>query len=291
MKLKLVRDCGYKTYNSIEVKKEQKEEARADEEETAEKEAPVPLVTHVNILLHSFSSNVEVYINNQQIHNSNRLHAHKSYPSNNFKGAISENKGVLHSEGYDYEEFPDEIVEAPLSEPFFTKKMKKLSRPDGFKLYGKWGVELFSTSELYISELYPKMKIRLRLIRASLFSAKLATTPTSVLELLIVHFTLVVLLPRMIITRNEWTCLLTVLWSSTVWKLLQRLSSFRPDKTSWFKKTFSIMLQFVGLLLQWIQTLYALDLTLKIHSGNNHLILDKLEYSEGSVNCKLWCCW
>ena len=37
-----------------------------------------------------------------------------------------------------------------------------LSRPDGFMLYGKLGVDFFSTSEL----LYPNKKIRLRLIRA-----------------------------------------------------------------------------------------------------------------------------
>ena len=37
-----------------------------------------------------------------------------------------------------------------------------LSRPDGFMLYGKLGVDLFYTSEL----LYPYMKVRLRLIRA-----------------------------------------------------------------------------------------------------------------------------
>ena len=53
-------------------------------------------------------------------------------------------------------------MEAPLSEPFFTRKMRMLSRPDGFMLYGKLGVDFFSTSEL----LYPNMKIRLRLIRA-----------------------------------------------------------------------------------------------------------------------------
>ena len=40
--------------------------------------------------------------------------------------------------------------------------MKLLSRPDGFILYGKLGIYLFSTSEL----LYPNMKIRVRLIRA-----------------------------------------------------------------------------------------------------------------------------
>ena len=71
-------------------KKEDNEEAKAKEEETAEDEAPVPLVIHVNNILHSFFSNVEVYINNQQIYNSNGLYAHKFYLSKNFKGAISE---------------------------------------------------------------------------------------------------------------------------------------------------------------------------------------------------------
>ena len=127
-----------------------------------EEEEPVPLVTHVNNVLHSIFSNVEVYINNQQIYNSNGLYAHKSYISNNFKGATSECKGVSHYEGYDYEELPDGNMETPLCEPFFTGRMKILSRPDGFMLYGKLGVDFFSTSQL----LYPNMKISLRLIRA-----------------------------------------------------------------------------------------------------------------------------
>ena len=160
LKLKLLKGCGYKTYNTKEIKKEHKEEAKAEEEETTEEDDPVPLVTHVNNILHSIFSNVEVYINNQQIYNSNGLYAHKSYISNNFKRAISEYKGVLHCEGYDYEEFPNEIMEAPLAEPFFTRRMKMLSRLDGFMLYGKLGVDFFSTSEL----LYPNMKVRLRLI-------------------------------------------------------------------------------------------------------------------------------
>ena len=103
-----------------------------------------------------------MYINNQQIYNSNGLNAHKSYISNNFKEVICEYKVVSHCEGYDYEELPDEIMEAPLSEPFFTKGMKTLSRPDGVMLYGKLGDDFLSTSEL----LYPNMQIRLRLIRA-----------------------------------------------------------------------------------------------------------------------------
>ena len=89
------------------------------------------------------------------------MYAHKSYFSNNFKGAITEYKGVSHCEGYDYEEFPDETKEASLSEPFFTRRMKMLSRPDGFMLYGKLGIDFLSTSELS----YPNKRIRLRLIR------------------------------------------------------------------------------------------------------------------------------
>ena len=139
LKLKLVKGRGYETYNTKEVKKEHKEGAKAEEEETSE-EQPIPLVTHVNNILHSIFSNVDVYINNQQIYNSNGLYAHKSYNSNNCRGAISEYKGVLHCEGNDYEEFPDEIMEAPLTEPFFTRRMKMLSRPNGFMLYGELGL-------------------------------------------------------------------------------------------------------------------------------------------------------
>ena len=83
---------GYKTNSTKEVKKEHKEEAEAEAEETAEEEAPFPLVTHVNNLLHSIFPNIEVYINNQQTYSSNGLYAHKSYNSNNFKGAFSEYK-------------------------------------------------------------------------------------------------------------------------------------------------------------------------------------------------------
>ena len=64
-------------------------------------------------------------------------------------------------EGYDYEKDPEDIA-SPLLDPFFTRRKKLLSRPDGFMLYGKLGIDFFTTSEL----LYPNMKIRLRLIRA-----------------------------------------------------------------------------------------------------------------------------
>ena len=111
--------------------------------------------------MHSIFSNVEVYINNQQIYNSNGLYAHKSYISNNLKVAMTDYKGVLHYEGYDYEQDPQDISN-PLHDPIFTRRMKLLSRPDGFILYGKLVIDFFSISDL----LYPNMKLRLRLIRA-----------------------------------------------------------------------------------------------------------------------------
>ena len=50
-------------------------------------------------------------------------------------------------------------MEAPLSEPFVTRRKKLLSRPDGSMLYGKLGKDFFSLGET----LHPKMKIRFRL--------------------------------------------------------------------------------------------------------------------------------
>ena len=97
LKLKFVKGRGYDTYESKEEKKEHKVESVVftetgtdDEEEEQEEVSPV---TYVNNIMQSIFSNVEVYINNQQIYNSNGLYAHKSYISNNFKAAISEYKG------------------------------------------------------------------------------------------------------------------------------------------------------------------------------------------------------
>ena len=163
LKLKFVKGRGYDTYESKKKKKEHKDESvvftetGSDDEEQEE----VARVTYVDIIMHSIFSNVEVYINNQQIYNSNGLYAHKSYISNNFNAAISEYKGALHCEGYDYEQDPEDISN-PLPDPFFTRRMQLINRPDGFMLYGNLGIDFFTTSEL----LYPNMEIRLRLTRA-----------------------------------------------------------------------------------------------------------------------------
>ena len=159
LKLKFVKGRGYDTFESMEKKKEHTDESIVFTETGDDAEEEVARVTYVNNIMHSIFSNVEVYINNQRIYNSNGLYAHKFYISNNFRAAISENKGVLHCEGYDYEQDPEDINN-PLPDPFFTRRMKLLSRPDGFMLYGKLRIDFFSTSEL----LYPNMKTRLRLI-------------------------------------------------------------------------------------------------------------------------------
>ena len=74
-----------------------------------------------------------------------------SFFSNNFKGAISKYKAVLHRNGYDFEDFFYGFMEAPLSEPFFKRWNKMLSRTDSLMLCGKLGVDFFCTSESLIA--------------------------------------------------------------------------------------------------------------------------------------------
>ena len=241
-----------------------------------EQDAPVPLVTHVNNILHSIFSNVEVLINNQQIYNPNGLYAHKSCISNNFNGAISEYKGVLHCEGYDFEEFLDEIMQAPLSEPVFTRRMKMLSRPDGFLLYGKLGVDFFSTSDL----LYPNLKTRLRLIRARPNFYVISDNPN--VSLGIVDCSLYT---HRIALKCDYH-------KKRVDMLAYTLVEFNFLET--LGKTFIIAArqnQFIQennlnnapvrrIAFAMNTKLHSLDLIVKIHSGINNLISDKSEYSE-----------
>ena len=152
----------------------------------------------------------------------------------------------MHCEGYDYEDFTDETMEVPLSEPFLARRMKLPDRPDGFMLYGKLGVDFFSTSEL----LYPIMKIRLRLIRARPNFNMISDN--SNVSLGIVDCSLYT---RRIALKDDYhkkqmDNLACTPVEFIYWKLSQRLSSILPDKDSSFKKTFSTMLQFVGLLLR-----------------------------------------
>ena len=135
LKPKLVRSCDYETCNNKETKKEHKEKTKFEEEQTAQ-EAPVPPVNNVSNILNSIISNVEVYINNQKIYNSNGLHALKPYISYNFKGAISEYKEFCNARGTTLKNFLMNFLKRLCLNFFFTRRMKLLSRPDGFLLYG-----------------------------------------------------------------------------------------------------------------------------------------------------------
>ena len=162
------------TYKTTEKKKDHKEDAvftetGEDDVEFIEEDKRVPHINHVDSILHSIFSNAELYINNHQIYSSNGLYAHKSHVSNNFKSTLSDYKRVLHCEGYDYEEEPENLVEGP----FFTRRMKLYSRPDGFMLYGKLDINFLATSEL----LYPNMKVRIQLIRARPNSYMISENP------------------------------------------------------------------------------------------------------------------
>ena len=118
-----------------------------------------------------------MHINVQQIYISNGPYAHRFYISNNFiSRELSKYRGVLHCEG----DFPDKIMEAPLSEPYFTRTTKMLSRPDCFMLYSKVGIDFLPTSEL----LYSMMKLELRLIRALFNFLKVTDNPNLSLGIL-----------------------------------------------------------------------------------------------------------
>ena len=204
LKLKFVKGRDYDTYESKEKKEEHKDESVvfAETGDDEEEQDEVARVTYVNNIMHSIFSNIEVYNNNQQIYNSNGLYAHKSYISINLKAAISDYKGVLHCEGYDYEQDPEDFNN-PLTDPIFTRRMKLLRRPDGFMFYGNLGIDFFSTSELF----YPNMKIRLRLIRARPNFYMISDNPN--VSLGIVDCSLHT--RRMTITKKECICSLMLL--------------------------------------------------------------------------------
>ena len=124
LKIKLVKACGFDTYKTTEKKKEYKEdtvftETGDDDVELIEEGEGVPHITQVYIILHSIFSNAELYINDHRIYNSKEIYAQKSHISNNFKSTLTDYKGILHCEGCDYEEDPENLLKGPF---FYYKK-------------------------------------------------------------------------------------------------------------------------------------------------------------------------
>ena len=291
LKLKFVKGRGYDTYESKEKKKEHEDESVVFTEtgtDDSDEEEEVARVTYVNNIKHSIFSNVEVYINNQQIYNS----THKSYISNNFKAAISEYKGVLHCEGYDYEQDPEDISK-PLLDPFFTSRLELLSRPDGFMLYGKLGIDFSSTSEL----LYPNMKTRLRLIRARPNFYMISDNPN--VSLGIVDCSLYT---RRIALKDDYhkKRMDMLAYAPVEYNYLEILAKrfIIPARQNQFiQENILNNAPIRRVAIAMTQTLPSLGLFQKTHSGINNLISDKLEYSEGGQpifdfdtadNCRLY---
>ena len=134
----------------------------------------------------------------------------------------------------------------PLPDPFFTGRMKLLSRPDGFMLYGELGIGFFSTSELF----YPNMKIRLLLIRARPIFYMISDNPNVSLGIVdcSIYTRRIALKGDYHKKRMDMLAYASVEFNYL--ETLQRHSSYLRHKTNSFKKTSSTMLPFVGLLLQ-----------------------------------------
>ena len=86
--------------------------------------------THVNNLLHSLFSNVEVYLNNYQVYNSNGLYAHKAQISNEFNASTTSNVGILKCHGYSYEQKPGNH-----SDEVFKERSKNIADDQVVTLY------------------------------------------------------------------------------------------------------------------------------------------------------------
>ena len=70
-------------------------------------------LTHVNSLLHSLFSNREVYLNNQQVYNSNGLYGHKAFISNELNASTRNNEGILACHGYEFENESSDFEKSP----------------------------------------------------------------------------------------------------------------------------------------------------------------------------------
>ena len=73
-----------------------------------------------------------------------------SYNSNNFKGNISEYKGVLHWKGFDYKEFLEDIETPLLSDPFLQGERKCLVDPTASCCMVNWGLTFSPLLNCYI---------------------------------------------------------------------------------------------------------------------------------------------
>ena len=199
----------------------------------------------------------------------------KSYLSKNFKGPVFEIKRYLHCGGYDYEECLDVIMDAPLSSLFFTKRMKMLSRPDNFMLYGKLGVAFSPNSEW----LYPNMVSRLQLMRARPNFYRISDNTNASLRIVDCS-----LYTRRIALTDDYRGkrMYMLAYTPVEYNNSQTLAKtfiIPATQNQFSKKNFLNIAQVCRTAIKGIQNLHKVDQTLKIYSGISNSISDNLELS------------
>ena len=111
----------------------------------------------MNNILRSIFSNAELYTNNHRIYNLNGLYAHESHLSNNFKNTLIDYSGILHCDGFDTEEDPQNPNKADFSlEEWICTVDLTVS------CCTVRSVSFFTRLDL----LHPNMQVRMKLIRA-----------------------------------------------------------------------------------------------------------------------------
>ena len=152
---------------------------------------------------------------------------------------------------YDYEECSDKIrARKCLGLNFFTRRMKMLSRPDGFMLYCKSSVDFFSSSDLPC----PNMKVRLRLIWATPIFYMISHNPNVSFRFVHCFFVAVVMFLRlMIITKKKRKYMLayTTMDFNDLETLVLTAIPARQNQLT--RKSILSMLPVVRLLRQWLK--------------------------------------
>ena len=151
----------------------------------------------------------------------------------------------MHCEGFDYEQDPEDISN-PLPDPFFTRKMNLISRPDGFMLYGKLGIDFFLTFDL----LYPNMKIRLQLNRTRPNFYMISDNPNVSLGIVDCSLYTRRFALKDVYHKKRMDMFAHVPVENNYLETSTKTFIIPARKTNCFKKTFSTMLPFVESRLQ-----------------------------------------
>ena len=123
-------------------------------------EDDIHYLTHFNSLLQLLFSNCEMYLNNQQIYNSNGLYGHKALISNEFN-ASTRNNEIMKGFCYVTDMNLKNILAILIKSPFIDREEELLLK-NGTTYYDKLAIDLFQCEKL----LLPNTKVRLKLIRA-----------------------------------------------------------------------------------------------------------------------------